>query len=181
MEGYYKLSVAGLERNLKKYAVNESLDIAAFILFGDVELTEKCAAAMIPLLPEHDIMIVAEAKGIPLIHELARQMGENTYVVARKAPKVYMTDPLTVNVHSITTNNVQTLCIGQEDVEKLKGKRVLIVDDVISTGDSLAAVVELVRQAGGNIVGQAAVLAEGDAAQRKDIIFLEKLPLFFKN
>lgn len=181
MEGYYTLKVAGLERNLKKYAVNDTLDIAAFILFGDVELTEKCAAAMIPMLPEHDIMIVAEAKGIPLVHELARQMGVNTYVVARKAPKVYMTQPLTVNVHSITTKNTQTLCIGQEDVEKLKGKRVLIVDDVISTGDSLAAVVELVRQAGGNIVGQAAVLAEGDAAQRKDILFLEKLPLFFKN
>ena len=180
MSEYFKMKIAGLERDLQKYPVSEHLDIAAFILFGDVEMTVEAAKALIPKLPEHDIMIVAEAKGIPLIHELARQMGENDYVVARKAKKVYMTDPLEVSVRSITTQKQQYLCLGQEDVVKMKGKRVLIVDDVISTGESLAAVVELVKRAGGTVVGQAAILAEGDAAKRDDIIYLEKLPLFFK-
>ena len=160
------------------FAVNDKISIAAFILFGDVELTVNCAAELLKKVPEYDIMVTAEAKSIPLIYEMARQAGVNDYVIARKKPKVYMSDVIEVSVNSITTHGEQKLYIGKEDVQKIKGKRVLIVDDVISTGESLSALEKLIHVAGGNIVGKAAVLAEGDAADRDDIIFLKKLPLF---
>lgn len=175
----YKMTIAGLERELPLCEVNEKLDIAAFIMFGDVEITEKSAAELLKICPEHDIVITAEAKGIPLCYEIARQ-GCGDYIIARKGIKVYMPDPISINVNSITTKNTQTLYLGKDDADKMKGKRVLIVDDVISTGDSLKALEALVEKSGGVIVGKAAVLAEGDAADRDDIIFLEKLPLFFK-
>lgn len=175
----YKMTIAGVERELTKYPVSDKLDIAAFILFDDVEITEKSAEALLKICPEHDIVLTAEAKSIPLCYEFAR-IGCRRYVVARKGTKVYMSDPLSVCVNSITTDYDQKLYLGQEDVEKLKGKRVLILDDVISTGESLTALEELAHKAGANVVGKAAVLAEGDAANRDDIIFLEKLPLFFK-
>ena len=180
MQKTYKMNIAGLERELPLCPVSDKLDIAAFIIFGDVELTVKCAEALIPLLPEHDIMLTAEAKSIPLIHELAKQQGENEYIIARKGEKVYMPSPISVNVRSITTQRVQTLYLGADDAEKMNGKRVLIIDDVISTGESLKALEALVSKAGGKTVGRAAVLAEGDAADRNDIIFLEKLPVFPK-
>ena len=180
MQKTYKMNIAGLERELPLCPVSDNLDIAAFIIFGDVELTVKCAEALIPLLPEHDIMLTAEAKSIPLIHELAKQQGENEYIIARKGEKVYMPSPISVNVRSITTQRVQTLYLGADDAEKMNGKRVLIIDDVISTGESLKALEALVSKAGGKTVGRAAVLAEGDAADRNDIIFLEKLPVFHK-
>lgn len=179
MRETYKITIAGVERELPKYAVNDKLSIAAFIMFGDVEITEKSAKALFDICPEHDIVITAEAKSIPLCYEFAR-IGCKEYVVARKGTKVYMSDPISVPVNTITTAYDQKLFLGQEDVEKLKGRRVLIIDDVISTGESLIALEKLVEAAGGNIVGKAAVLAEGDAANRDDIIFLEKLPLFFK-
>ena len=175
----YKMTIAGVERELTKYPVSDKLDIAAFILFDDVEITEKSAEALLEICPEHDIVLTAEAKSIPLCYEFAR-IGCRRYVVARKGTKVYMSEPLSVCVNSITTDYDQKLYLGQEDVEKLKGKRVLILDDVISTGESLTALEELAHKAGANVVGKAAVLAEGDAANRDDIIFLEKLPLFFK-
>lgn len=178
---YYTLEVAGVKRNLPLCKVNDKLDIAAFIMFGDVELTVSCAREMIKIAPEHDVLITAEAKGIPLAYEMARQMGVNRYLIARKAPKLYMVDPLSVEVKSITTEKVQRLYLDKADADYIKGKRVLIVDDVISTGESLRAVEELVEQAGGKIVGRMAVLAEGDAAERKDIRFLKPLPLFFKD
>lgn len=180
MQKTYKMNIAGLERELPLCPVSDNLDIAAFIIFGDVELTVKCAEALIPLLPEHDIMLTAEAKSIPLIHELAKQQGENEYIIARKGEKVYMPSPISVNVRSITTQRVQTLYLGADDAEKMNGKRILIIDDVISTGESLKALEALVSKAGGKTVGRAAVLAEGDAADRNDIIFLEKLPVFPK-
>ena len=180
MQKTYKMNIAGLERELPLCPGSDNLDIAAFIIFGDVELTVKCAEALIPLLPEHDIMLTAEAKSIPLIHELAKQQGENEYIIARKGEKVYMPSPISVNVRSITTQRVQTLYLGADDAEKMNGKRVLIIDDVISTGESLKALEALVSKAGGKTVGRAAVLAEGDAADRNDIIFLEKLPVFPK-
>lgn len=175
----YKMTIAGCERELPICAVNDTLDIAGFIMFGDVEITEKTAEELLKKAPEHDIVITAEAKGIPLGYEMARQ-GCREYVVARKGLKVYMLDPVSIKVKSITTAHEQELFLGRDEAEKLKGKRVLIVDDVISTGESLAALEELVKKCGGNIVGKVAVLAEGDAADRDDIIFLEKLPLFFK-
>ncbi len=175
---FYEINVAGLKRKLPLFSVNNNLKIAAFIIFGDVELTECSAKALAQKLPEHDILITAEAKSIPLIYELAKQTGRNDYVVARKKQKVYMSDIIEVNVKSITTHDEQKLFLGKEDANKLRDKKVLIIDDVISTGESLAALEKLVQAAGGIIAGKAAVLAEGDAAERKDIIYLEKLPLF---
>ena len=175
----YTLKVAGLTRELPICSASEKLDIAAFIMFSDVEMTVAATTELLKKAPEFDVIITAESKGIPLAYEAARQSGKN-YVVARKSVKLYMTDPISVQVKSITTAAVQTLYLSQEDVARLKGKRVLILDDVISTGESLTAVEELVKETGGNIVGAGAVLAEGDAADRTDIFFLEKLPLFFK-
>lgn len=174
----YTIDIAGLKRDLELFPVSDDTSIAAFIIFGDVELTEKCAAELIKKAPEHDIMITAEAKSIPLIHEMARQMGKNEYVIARKGPKAYMKNLLKVTVKSITTDHEQMLCIGEKEKKLLNGKRVLIVDDVISTGESLEAIEELVNAAGGNIVGRMAVLAEGDAIDRDDITVLAPLPLF---
>ena len=177
--GTYKIKIAGLERELEMFPVNDKLDIAAFIMFGDVEMTEKAASELLKICPEHDVVVTAEAKGIPLCYEMARQ-GCINYVIARKGVKVYMRNPIDAEVDSITTANHQKLYLGENDAEFLKDKRVLIVDDVISTGNSLKALENLVEKTGANIVGKAAVLAEGDAKDRKDIIFLEELPLFFK-
>ncbi len=174
----YPMTIAGLKRELPLCRVTDDLYIGAFVIFGDVELTVACARELLKKAPEYDVLITAESKGIPLGYEMARQAGTNRYLLARKAPKLYMKNVFTVKVNSITTDHEQTLCLDGEDAEYMKGKRVLIVDDVISTGESLHALEELVRQAGGNIVGRMAILAEGDATERDDIIYLEKLPLF---
>lgn len=178
MKTTYEISVAGVKRDLELFPVSDTLKIAAFILFGDVELTCKCAEALLKIAPEYDVMITAEAKSIPLIHEMARQSGNNEYIIARKGVKVYMKNPLEVSVNSITTQHEQKLYIGEKEINMIKGKKVLIVDDVISTGESLFAIEELVKKAGGNIVGKLAVLAEGDAINREDISVLGQLPLF---
>ncbi len=180
MKKTYTIEVAGLKRELQLFSVTDELYIAAFIMFGDVELTVNCAERLIELAPEHDIIVTAECKSIPLVHEMVRQMGRNNYIVARKAPKVYMENVITTDVNSITTANLQSLCLGENDIEDIRGKRVLVVDDVISTGGSLASIEYLVEKAGGTVVGKMAALAEGEAADRDDIIFLEKLPLFDK-
>ena len=177
MEQVYKLNVAGLKRDLQICKVNDDLSIAAFVLFGDVELTVASAAHLLKIAPAHDIIITAEAKGIPLVHEMARQNSEATYVVARKVVKLYMKEVFSVELQSITTQNKQTLFIDVAEAKLMKGKNVLIVDDVISTGESIRAVEKLVKEAGGNVVGKMAVLAEGDAKYRDDIIYLEYLPL----
>ena len=177
--GKYKINIAGVDRELEKYPVSDKLDIAAFILFGDVEVTEKAAEALLKICPEHDVVVSAEAKGIPLCYEMARQ-GCREYVIARKSIKVYMRDCVGVSVKSITTASEQNLYLGDSDVQFLKDKRVLIVDDVISTGESLAALEALMDKINANVVGKACILAEGDAKNRDDIIFLEELPLFFK-
>lgn len=179
MPNYYRMKIAGLERDLEKFAVNDNLDIAAFICFGDVEVTVKGCEELLKKVPEFDVILTPEAKSIPIAYELARQSNK-PYVVARKGVKVYMRNSLEVCVRSITTNKEQRLYLGETEVEKLKGKKVLIVDDVISTGESLTAVRKLVEKAGGIEAAACAFLAEGDAADRDDIIFLEKLPLFFK-
>lgn len=179
MQQYYKINIAGLERNLPICPVNDHLDIAGFVMFSDVEITVRCAEELLKLAPEHDLIITAESKGIPLAYEMARQEGKN-YILARKSPKLYMRNPLKVDVKSITTTNIQSLYLDAEDAKMLKGKKVLIVDDVVSTGESLRAIESLLNQTGAEIVGKMCVLAEGNAAERKDIIYLEKLPLFFK-
>lgn len=174
----YKMEIAGLERELPLCRINDDLYIGAFIMFGDVEITVKCAEELLKLAPEHDILISAECKGLPLLYEMARQEKADNYILARKAPKLYMNDIVSTDVNSITTANRQTLCIDGNDAEAMRGRRVLIVDDVISTGESLSALTELVEKAGGIIVGKMAVLAEGDAISRDDITYLAPLPLF---
>lgn len=174
----YTLHVAGLTRELPLCALNDKLKIAAFIMFGDVELTCRCAEELVKLASPHDVLITAEAKGIPLAYEMARQMGVNRYLVARKSPKLYMKNPTNVAVKSITTAATQRLYIDEDDAKFMKGRRVLIVDDVISTGESVGAVEALIEKAGGQVAGRMAVLAEGDAAERKDIVYLAPLPLF---
>lgn len=176
---YYKMTIAGMERELPICALNDKLSIAGFVLLGDYELTEACAKALNEKLPEYDYMIAPEAKSIALINEMARLSGAKKHFVARKGLKAYMVDPISVTVNSITTAKQQTLYLDSKDAEMMKGKKIVIVDDVISTGESLKAVEELVAKAGGTVVCRAAVLAEGDAADRTDIVYLEKLPLFF--
>jgi len=175
----YTLQVSGLTRELPICAVSDKLDIAAFIMLGDVEITKATAADLLKKVPDFDVLLTAEAKGIPLAYEMSAQSGL-PHVIARKGIKVYTIDPIEVVVNSITTQHTQKLYLGADDVAKLKDKKVLIVDDVISTGESLEALEKLVEKAGGIIAGKAAVLAEGDAANRDDIVYLEKLPLFFK-
>ncbi len=174
----YKLSIAGLERDLPLCPLNDSAMIAAFVIFGDVELTCACARDLLKIAPEFDYMVAPEAKAIPLVHEMARQSGRNEYLLVRKAKKLYMNGVFEVEDKSITTEGTQKLYMDGADAAKIRGKRVLILDDVISTGGSIAAVENLVDQAGGEVVGRMAILAEGDAAKRKDILFLERLPLF---
>ena len=178
---YYRMNIAGVERDLPICPLNENLMIAGFVIFGDPEITTACAGALLQKAPEYDYLISAEAKGIPLVHEMARLAGNQKYFLARKAPKLYMTGVFEVVVKSITTENVQKLYLDKADADLMKGKKILIVDDVISTGESLRAVEELVKLAGGEIVGKMAILAEGDAIDRDDIIYLEPLPLFNAN
>ena len=179
MSEYYTMKIAGLQRKLEKFPVSDKLDIAAFIIFGDVELTVKASEELLKKAPVFDFILTPEAKSIPIAYEMARQSGK-PYIVARKGVKVYMRNPLEVTVTSITTQKEQKLYLGETEVNLIKGKRVLIVDDVISTGESLSSVRELVKKAGATEAAACAILAEGDAAERDDIIFLEKLPLFFK-
>lgn len=175
---YYRMRVAGLERDLPICPVTDSLYIAGFVIFGDPELTEACARDLLAKAPAYDYIITAEAKGIPLAHEMARQAGDKKYILARKGPKLYMRDIFSVSVKSITTAKEQHLYLDGADAALMKGKRILVVDDVISTGESLSALEALVEKAGGEICGRMAILAEGDAQDRSDIIYLEKLPLF---
>ena len=174
----YEMDIAGLKRDLPQCKVTDDLYIGAFIMFGDVELTVHCAAELLKRAPAYDYLLAPEAKSIPLLYEMARQSGADEYFVARKGPKAYMSGVFEVNVKSITTMSMQKLVLDVKDAEKLRGKRVLILDDVISTGESLRATEELVHQVGGIIAGKMAVLAEGDAYDRDDIIVLAKLPLF---
>ena len=176
----YSMEIAGLKRELPICKITDDLYIGAFICFGDAELTTACARELLKLVPQdsYDYLFTAEAKSIPLIHEMARQSGADKYFVARKGPKAYMPDPIHVEDQSITTAGVQKLYLGRDDAELLRGKRVLLMDDVISTGGSLHARETLVEMAGGTVVGRVAVLAEGDAKDREDIQFLAPLPLF---
>lgn len=178
MPTHYHMTIAGCERDLPICPLNDKLSIGAFVIFGDCELTQACASELIKRAPEFDYILTAESKGIPLAYEMARQLGAKKWLLARKGAKLYMRDVFSVEVRSITTDHVQKLYLDGEDAALMRGKRILIVDDVISTGESLTALERLVTEAGGEICGRMAILAEGDAQQREDIIYLEKLPLF---
>ena len=178
---YYRVKIGDVTRDLPLCRLNDELKIAAFVVIGDAELTAACAKELLKVAPEYDYILTAEAKGIPIAHEMARLTKAPVYMVARKAPKLYMKEVFEVNVRSITTEKDQKLYLDKADADAMKGKRVLIVDDVISTGESLAALEQLVEAAGGIICGKATVLAEGDAQERSDIIYLEKLPIFTKD
>ena len=175
---FYRMNIAGLDRDLPVCRVTDDLYIAGFVIFGDQELTVACAKALLERAPEYDYIITAEAKGIPLAHEMARQAGDKKYLLARKAPKLYMKDIIEFQVRSITTDRQQTLYLDGADAALMRGKRILLVDDVISTGESLHALEALVAQAGGLVAGKMAILAEGEAQDRADLVYLEKLPLF---
>ena len=175
---FYRMKVAGLERDLPICPENDTLYIAGFVIFGDQELTVACARELLKKAPEYDYIITAEAKGIPLAHEMARQAGDAKYILARKGPKLYMRDIFSVTVNSITTAKEQKLYLDGADAALMAGKRILVVDDVISTGESLKALEALVEKAGGIIAGRMSILAEGDAIGREDLIYLEELPLF---
>ena len=175
---YYNMTIAGCDRALPLCPLPDELMIGAFVIFGDPELTTACSKALLEKVPEYDYMITAEAKGIPLIHEMARLAGNQKYMLARKGTKLYMRDILDVKVNSITTNREQHLYLDGNDAALMKGKRILLVDDVISTGESLHALEQLVVKAGGIVCGRMAILAEGKAKDREDILFLEPLPIF---
>ena len=179
MPEYYRINIAGVERDLALCPINEKIDIAGFILFGDVEITVHAAEKLLEKLPEFDYIVTPEAKSIPLAYEMSRQSGKK-YFVVRKKPKLYMVDPVSVDVRSITTNADQKLYLDGVEGKQMRGKRIVILDDVISTGESLKAVEKLCALFDTNVVAKAAVLAEGDAAKRDDIVFLQELPLFFK-
>ena len=178
LKTHYHMTIAGCERDLPICPLNDKLCIAGFVIFGDCELTVACASELLKKAPAFDYIITAESKGIPLAYEMARQIGAKKWLLARKGAKLYMKDLFSVEVRSITTDHVQKLYLDGEDAALMRGKRILVVDDVISTGESLAALEKLVTEAGGEICGRMAILAEGDAQQREDIIYLEKLPLF---
>lgn len=178
MKKTYSIEVAGVTRELPIIQINDSLSIASFVILGDTELVCAAAPEIVKKLPEIDVLVTAEAKGIPLVFEISRLLNMKNYIVARKSVKPYMSSPIIDEVVSITTQKKQLLCLEEKDVECIRGKRVGIIDDVISTGESIQALERLVESAGGIVAAKAAILAEGEAADREDIIFLEYLPLF---
>lgn len=175
---YYTLKIGDLERKLPIIKLSEDLSIASFVILGDTEIVEKTAPLIAEKLPKIDYIVTAEAKGVPLAYEISKILNLKSYIVARKSVKAYMKDVIEAEVNSITTTNPQKMYLNGEDAEKIKGKNIALVDDVISTGESLSTIEYLVKKAGGNVVAKAAILAEGDAKNRKDIIFLQELPLF---
>ena len=173
----YTIDIAGMKRDLTLYPITDDLCIAAFVIFGDVEITVHAAKELLKKAPDFEYILAPEAKAIPLAYEMSRQSGK-PYIIARKKAKAYMSDVLSVTLKSITTAGEQTLIIDGEDAKRIKGRRVLVLDDVISTGESLRAVEALANKAESIIVSKMAVLAEGDAASRTDITVLAPLPLF---
>lgn len=177
MSEKYSLDIAGYKTELPILPLPNGLKICFFNLHGDVELTEHCGKELSKFLTDADIILTAESKGLQLSHVIAKELGHKYYTVCRKSKKLYMQDGLEAKVKSITTGNEQTLYLSKHDADLLKDKKVAIVDDVISTGGSLLGLEKIVEMAGGIIYKKAFVLAEGAAADRKDVIYLAKIPL----
>ncbi|HHT83847.1 MAG: phosphoribosyltransferase family protein [Christensenellales bacterium] len=178
MQKFYTVDICGVKSDLPILPISDTLSIAFFNLHGAQALTEHCAKHVAKLIEGADVILTAESKGLQLAHCVARILDHDFYAVARKSKKLYMQDGISVTVQSITTKNVQTLYLSAHDTQLLKGKKVAIVDDVVSTGGSLLGMEELVKKAGGEVYVKAFVLAEGDAANRKDIKYLASIPLF---
>lgn len=178
MKKYYDLNICGLKRRLPIVKLSDELTIASFVILGDTEIVETCAKELVKKMPEVDYIMTAEAKGIPLAYEMARELKMKNYIVARKSVKAYMNEPISVSVLSITTSTPQHLFLNKNDAELIKGKNVALVDDVISTGKSIKGLERLAKAAEANVVAKMSILAEGDAADRDDIIYLEELPIF---
>ena len=175
----FELQVGPLTRRLPILPINETTAIASFVLLGDAELTDYAAQALAQRVPANfDYFVTLESKGIPLAQELSRVTDHPQFVVLRKNVKDYMVAPLTVPVKAITTSAPQQLVLDGTDADRLVAKRVVIVDEVISSGGSLTAAKTLLEKAGATVVGQMAILAEGEAVSRQDIDFLAELPLF---
>ena len=175
---YHTIDIKGFKADLPILTLPSGLGIAFFNLHGDSELTEHCGKELAKLLGDCDVLITAESKGLQLTHCVARELGQDLYAVARKSKKLYMQDGIEVDIQSsITTGKEQKLYLSRHDVELIKGKKVAIVDDVVSTGASLLGLEALVEKAGGIIYKKAFVLAEGDAANRDDVVFLDTIPL----
>lgn len=178
---YFDFEICGVKRKLPFVKTKEDLALASFCIVSDTELVRAVAPSLVKKLPEVDVLITAEAKGIILTYEMSRLMGMKDFVVARKHNKPYMQNVLEAKVCSITTQTEQTLYLDGCDVEKIRGKRVAIIDDVIATGESLAALEKLAELAGARIVTRAAVLAELDSVYREDIVFLKEHFVFTPN
>ena len=175
---FYTIDFDGFEAQLPILPLPSGIKIAFFNLHGNSALTEHCAKQLAPMLKDCDVLITAESKGLQLTHCVARELGQAYYAVARKSKKLYMQDGISVDIQSsITTGAEQKLYLSKHDVDLLKGKKVGIVDDVVSTGASLLGLEAIVEKAGGIIHKKAFVLAEGDAANRDDVVFLDTIPL----
>ncbi|MDW7670267.1 MAG: phosphoribosyltransferase family protein [Bacillota bacterium] len=175
---HYELQIAGLKRRLPIVQVSEGMALASFVILGDCELVQAAAPLILEKLPPVDYLLTAEAKGIPLVHEMCRLLNHPYYVVARKSLKPYMEEALMTEVVSITTQHKQHLYLNGADAALISGKRVAVIDDVISSGESLNALERLAKDADARVVARAAILAEGFASDRDDILFLEELPFF---
>ena len=175
---YYQVNISGMTADLPILPLPSGVNIAFFNLHGNVALTEHCGKELAKLVSDCDVLITAESKGLQLTHVMARELGHNYYAVARKSKKLYMQDGLEVTIKSsITTGNPQKLYVSRHDAELMRGKKVGIIDDVVSTGNSLEGLEEIVKLAGGIVHKKAFVLAEGAAAERKDICYLGVIPL----
>ena len=153
----YDIDIAGLKRSLPLCRLNDELYIGAFVLFGDVELTVHCAAELLKRAPDYDYLIAPEAKAIPLLYEMARQSAAEKYFLARKKAKAYMQGVFEVKVQSITTAGEQTLIIDTADADRIRGKRILIVDDIITTGATVSECARMLMLAGAKDVSAASL------------------------
>ncbi len=176
MSDYVSVTIAGLHRMLPIYHTHDDTYMGSLDLYGDVEFTVACATALIAKMPPFDLIIAAEPKPLPLVHEIARQMGLMQYIVARKTCHNFINTPISVDVSDITKQRYTALYLDPFDAELMRYKRVMIIDDLISDGYTVRAVEKLVKIVGGTVCCKMCIVAAGDAAYRDDILCLHQLP-----